>query len=90
MSFKKRDYIVAEVSRKAEISLQKGHPWIYDTEVINMDGTPADGDIVDVITGRGKFVGSGFYNSNSKIRIRLISRNANDKFDKAFWERRIR
>ena len=90
MSFKKRCYIVAEVSRKAEISLQKGHPWIYDTEVINMDGTPADGDIVDVITGRGKFVGSGFYNSNSKIRIRLISRNANDKFDKAFWERRIR
>ena len=90
MAFKKRGYIVAQVSKKAENSLQHGHPWIYDTEVTNLDAVPEDGDIVDVVSGRGRFIGSGFYNSNSKIRIRLISRNANDKFDAAFFERRIR
>ncbi|MBQ8135496.1 MAG: class I SAM-dependent rRNA methyltransferase [Clostridia bacterium] len=90
MAFKKRGYIVAQVSKKAENSLQHGHPWIYDTEVTELDAEPKDGDIVDVVSGRGRFIGSGFYNSNSKIRIRLISRNANDKFDAAFFERRIR
>lgn len=90
MGFKKRNYIVAEVSKKAEESLLKGHPWIYDSEVRSLDGTPTDGDIVDVVNHRGRFMGSGFYNSNSKIRIRLISKNANDKFDCAFFERRIR
>lgn len=90
MSFKKRGYIVAEVSKKAEASLQHGHPWIYDAEVKNLDGKPENGDIIDVVSGRGRFLGSGMYNSHSKIRIRLLSRNANDKFDAAFFERRIR
>ena len=90
MSFKKRGYVVAEVSKKAEASLQHGHPWIYDAEVKNLDGKPENGDIVDVVSGRGRFLGSGMYNSHSKIRIRLLSRNANDKFDAAFFERRIR
>ncbi|MCC8044164.1 MAG: class I SAM-dependent rRNA methyltransferase [Clostridiales bacterium] len=38
----------------------------------------------------GKYLGTGFYSEHSKIRVRLISRNANDKFDAAFWARRIR
>ena len=33
--------------------------------------------------------GSGFYNPNSKITVRLISRNGNDVFDYGFWKRRI-
>ncbi len=90
MSFKKRKYTVAEVSKKAEKTLFLGHPWIYDTEVQSLDGDVEDGDLVDVINEKGRFIGTGFYNSNSKIRIRLISRNANDRFDEAFFERRIR
>ncbi len=90
MSFKKRNYVVAEVSRKAEKTLFLGHPWIYDAEVMSLDGSVEDGDLVDVVNGKGRFIGTGFYNSHSKIRIRLISRNANDKFDAAFFERRVR
>lgn len=90
MSFKKREYIVAEISRKAEASLSAGHPWIFDAEVRSLDGNPQDGEIVDVVSGKGKFLGSGFYNSNSKIRIRIISRNANDRFDEAFFGRRLK
>ena len=90
MAFKKRTFVVAEVTKKAENSLNLGHPWIYDTEVVSLDGEVTDGDIVDVTSGKGRFIGSGFYNSHSKIRIRLISRNAHDKFDAAFFERRIR
>ena len=42
--------------------------------------------LIDVLTEKGKYIGTGFYNSHSKIRIRLISRNANDRFDESFWE----
>ena len=90
MSFKKRDYIIAQVTKKGEISLTGGHPWVFDAEVTSLDGIPADGEIVDVVSQKGKYLGSGFYNSNSKIRIRIISRNTNDRFDEAFFERRVR
>ena len=45
---------------------------------------------MDVVSRRGSWLGCGFYNSRSKIRVRLVSRNANDDFSDAFWERRIR
>jgi 23S rRNA (cytosine1962-C5)-methyltransferase len=35
-------------------------------------------------------VGAGFFNEHSKIRVRMISRNTNDRFDEAFFERRLR
>ncbi len=48
-----------------------------------------NGDIVDVFTEKGSWMGSGFINDNSKIRVRIISRNTNDRFDEAFWRRRV-
>lgn len=90
MSLKNRSYVRAEISRKAETSVIGGHPWIYDTEVKNLSGNCTDGELVDVVNGRGRYMGTGYYNSNSKIRIRLISTNANDKFDYDFYERRVR
>lgn len=62
----------------------------FGDEVIDIDGTYENGDLVDVLTNKGKYLGTGFINDNSKIRIRIISTNANDKFDEAFWERRVR
>lgn len=90
MGLKNRSYLQAEISRKAETTMRMGHPWIYDTEVQKMNGVPQDGDLVDVVSSRGKYIGTGFYNSHSKIRIRIISTNANDTFDSAFYERRIK
>ena len=66
------------------------HPWIYEAEVISGDENCENGCIVDAVSENGKYIGSGFLSRSSKIRIRLVSRNANDRFDTAFWERRIR
>ena len=84
-----RPYPFVHVTPKAEHSVEKGHPWIYDTEILTPPDC-ADGELVDVFSGRRTYLGTGFYNSHSKIRVRLISRNANDRFDEAFWERRLR
>lgn len=85
-----RTFAKVSVTRKAENSVQTGHPWIYDTELVKIEGDYQNGDLVDVLSPRGKYLGTGFINDHSKIRIRLISRNANDKFDAAFYERRLR
>ena len=84
-----RPYPASSVTLKAQRSVESGHPWIYDTEVVKPPACE-DGDLVDVFGPKGAYLGTGFYNSRSKIRVRLVSRNANDDFSDAFWERRIR
>ena len=51
---------------------------------------PENGALVDVKGPSGKYLGTGFLSLASKIRIRIVSKNANDTFDEAFWERRLR
>ena len=77
------------VNQKAENSIRRGHPWVYKEEVISLSESFVNGQIVDVISQKGKYLGSGFINDNSKILVRIVSRNANDRFDDAFWARRI-
>ena len=84
-----RNYPKILVTDKAARSLRSGHPWVYADEVLQADAACANGQIVDVTTRSGHWLGAGFYNSASKIRVRVLSRNANDRFDEAFWTRRI-
>lgn len=83
-----RPYIRAQITSKAEKAVKRGHPWVYGEEITSLSGTPQNGDIVDVFAGNS-WQGSGFYNSNSKITIRIFSRNSNDVFDESFWKRRV-
>ena len=85
-----RPYPKIIITPKGEAALSGGHPWVYEGEVTAVDGAAEDGGLVDVVSRRGSWLGCGFYNSRSKIRVRLVSRNANDDFSDAFWERRIR
>ncbi len=84
-----RPFAAAAITAKGQRSIESGHPWVYDAEVTEAPDC-ADGDLTDVFGPKGAYLGTGFYNSRSKIRIRLISRNANDRFDEAFYERRLR
>ena len=84
-----REYPQVKVSKKAEHAIIKGHPWVYFNEIT--EAQPFEnGELVGVVSQKGSYLGTGFANENSKIRVRLISRNANDKFDEAFFERRLR
>lgn len=85
-----RNYIKVIIDEKGRKQQEDGHPWVYDNEIIKIEGSYENGDIVDVLSQKGKYLGSGFINNNSKIMIRIISRNANDNFDEAFFERRIK
>ena len=77
------------VTDKAARSLRNGHPWIYEAEVLELRDVPDDGGLVQVQSKAGKWLGVGFYNSNSKIRVRILTRNPNDRIDRSFWIRRL-
>lgn len=84
-----REYTKIYITPKGERAARGGHPWVYADEITNIEGSYANGDLVDVVTGKGKYLGTGFINDNSKIKVRIISTNTNDKFDDAFWQRRL-
>ena len=84
-----REYTKIYITPKGERAARGGHPWVYADEITNIEGRYANGDLVDVVTNKGKYLGTGFINDNSKIKVRIISTNTNDKFDAAFWLRRL-
>ena len=65
------------------------HPWVLDTAVLRVDGTPADGDVVDLATHDGTFVARGLWNASSKLRVRLYAFDAATRLDDGLWKSRI-
>ena len=87
---KERAYPVYQVNKHAEGLLVGGHPWVYENDITAAPETlPENGTLADVVSPKGAYLGTGFVSHHSKIRVRLISRNANDTFDASFWRRRV-
>lgn len=81
----------AAVLKKGEgRSLKAGGLWIYDNEIAEVGGGFEDGDIISVEDFDGYFLGYGFINSASKIRIRMLSRRKEKRITPAFLEDRVR
>ncbi len=78
------------VSAKGTRWVESGHPWIYAEEIVSEEGACENGALADAVSEKGRYLGTGFVSRESKIRLRLVSRNANDRFDEAFWRRRVR
>ena len=77
------------ITTKGTRWVEQGHPWIYEAEVLREEGECENGGLVAAVSEKGKYLGTGFLSRQSKIRVRLLSHNANDRFDEAFWRRRI-
>ena len=67
-----------------------GHPWIFDNELGDQDGEAVAGDIVEVYSYNGSFIGKGYYNPASQITIRLITRDKEEVVDDQFFYNRIK
>ena len=66
-----------------------GHPWIYHSEILRLTAPVADGDLVQVKDHRQRLIGAGFFNSKSKINIRVLSPERVE-VNETFFEERIR
>ena len=64
---------VVHVINGRQKKLLQGHPWVYGNEIETVEGEPEDGALVTVVDFRGRYMGTGFYNSKSLITVRLLT-----------------
>ena len=65
-----------------------GHPWVYLADILLVENPPEDGGEITIRTAQGAYLGNGFYNSKSRIPIRIYSRSK-EKLDEAFFRKRL-
>lgn len=82
--------IIVKLKKGEGRLLKSGGLWVFDNEIESLSGTPENGSMVSVMSNAGNFLGTGFINFNSKIRIRVMTRKENQKIDDEFLENRIR
>lgn len=77
------------LKKNEEIEKLNGYPWIFSNEIYNFEGEIKSGEVCKVYTSNNKFLCYGFFNSNSKIMVRILSFDENEVINKEFFKRRI-
>lgn len=80
--------VTLTLRRGKEESLLRRHPWIFSGAIHSTDGTPEEGDVVEVRTASGDFIARGHCGIGS-IAVRVLTFDEGEPIDSAFWERRI-
>lgn len=70
--------------------LKSGGAWIFDNEIADIDGSFLNGDVVSVLDFDGYPMGKGVINMNSKIRVRILTRDKDTEIDREFFAKRLR
>ena len=88
---KERNFAWATISKKQEKTVRNGHPWIYEDEITELSNSDIEnGSLIDVLSSKKQYLGTGIYSMNSKIRIRILDKNANETFNDDFFLRRVK
>jgi 23S rRNA (cytosine1962-C5)-methyltransferase len=69
--------------------LRHKHPWVFSGAIDRIDPAIADGDVVEVVTPQGEFLGRGYLNRKSQIAVRVLTWNEGEAIDEEFWARRL-
>ena len=71
-----------------ESRVHSGHPWVFLSDTEKVEGEFEHGDVVDVVSWRGTFLGRAFYNPKSQIALRMLTTH-DEPVDEAFFRRRV-
>ena len=78
---------VVHVINGRQKKLLQGHPWVYGNEIERVEGETTDGELVTVVDFRGRYMGTGFYNSKSLITVRLLTHRSEEITDELIASR---
>ena len=78
---------IVHVVNGRQKKLLQGHPWVYGTEIERVEGEIEDGGLVTVVDFRGRYMGTGFYNSKSLITVRLLTHRQEEITDELIASR---
>jgi 23S rRNA (cytosine1962-C5)-methyltransferase len=71
---------------KEEVRIVQGHPWVYNNEIARIDGDIQSGELAEVYSANGMFLGKGFLNTASKIFVRILTRRPDVEVEEAFFK----
>jgi len=74
---------------KEKAALQR-HPWVFSGALEKIKGKPEDGDVVKVFAFDNEFLAYGYFNSNSRVAVRLLEWDENQAIDKNWYENRLK
>jgi 23S rRNA (cytosine1962-C5)-methyltransferase len=80
--------IVVHLQKSKDKPIRMGHPWVFSGAISRVEGEGKSGEICDVMAAGGERLGCGYYNSNSTIRVRMLTRGS-EQFDADALARRI-
>ncbi len=75
------------LKKNEERRIKNGHLWIFSNEINNTENNPDNGDIVDVYDSRKNLLGTGFYNKNSLISVRILSNQKIENLEEVLRQR---
>jgi len=70
-------------------SLERRHPWVFSGAVARIEGAPAPGDTVKILSEKGKFLAQGAFSPSSQILLRVWTFDEGEEIDAAFFRRRL-
>jgi 23S rRNA (cytosine1962-C5)-methyltransferase len=76
------------ISKKGAGRLKVGHPWVFASDILAVEGEFAPGDVVTIGDERGHFLGQGYFNPRSQIALRFLTPEE-EEIGPAFWRRRL-
>ncbi len=79
--------VILKVNRDKPV--RQYHPWIFSGAIQTLPTAAADGDIVDVHSAKGDWLARGYLNRKSQIQVRLLSWQAGETINEAFWQQRL-
>ena len=84
-----RNYPKITISEEGEKWLDNGQMWMYKNNVVKLSEEIENGALVDIVTTKDRYLGTGFLSRNSHITVRILSKDTADTFDRAFFKERI-
>lgn len=84
-----RKYPKIILSEEGEKWLDNGQMWMYKNNAVDIDETIENGSLVDIMTTRGRYMGTGFISKNSHITVRILSKKSDEIIDRDFFKKRI-
>ncbi|MCR8965798.1 class I SAM-dependent rRNA methyltransferase [Brevibacillus halotolerans] len=78
------------LQRNRKKRLEAGHPWVFQSEVLEIQGDFLAGDIVEICNHQGHFLAKGYINPDSQMIVRVMSYNPKEEIDYDFFVRRFR
>ena len=79
-----------KLKKGKEKAVRQLHPWVFSGAIDQIKGNPDNGDIIRVTDSNNDFLAYGFFNSKSRVAVRLLEWNLETEINESWWRGKIK